>query len=148
MRTYLVGLEYIESRSIPEPNTGCWLWLGEVTRDGYGKMVRVCTKEVFAHRYSLISAVGPIGELYALHTCDVRSCVNPEHLYAGTQADNIRDMMQRNRFYTPPINTKRVEAIFEARNKGESYSSIGERLGVSRQRIHQIDVAMIRTHKS
>lgn len=77
--------------------SGCWLWTGWKNPDGYGK-VRFQGRRLFAHRFSYerVNGLVPHG-LVVRHTCDQRSCVNPDHLVVGTQADNIRDMVSRGR---------------------------------------------------
>lgn len=81
----------------PEPNSGCWLWLGFLNEDGYG-YIRHHAKQMGAHRYSYMRFNGPIPEgMYVCHTCDVPSCVNPDHLFLGTQTDNMRDMERKGR---------------------------------------------------
>lgn len=85
-----------EDKFIPEPNTGCWLWLGHIKWDGYGQ-VRYNGKQTRAHIASYEMHNGPLNGLYVLHKCDQRSCVNPEHLFLGTQQDNMNDMVKKNR---------------------------------------------------
>lgn len=93
--------ERIEKLSIPEPNSGCWLWLGQVSSLGYGHiMLSPSRRKTKAHRASWEAFRGPIGELQVLHTCDVRCCVNPEHLWLGTRSDNMRDMYAKGRHRT------------------------------------------------
>lgn len=92
-------LERFESKYIPEPNSGCWLWLGSKTLTGYGYF-RVGNKMKRAHRVSFELFKGNIpGNLYVLHACDNPSCVNPNHLSLGTQKDNMRDMIGKGRLY-------------------------------------------------
>lgn len=76
---------------------GCWLWTGATDLRGYGRF-RGVGKSCLAHRFSYELHYGPIavGAL-VLHHCDTPSCVRPDHLYAGTQADNVRDMWGRGR---------------------------------------------------
>lgn len=75
--------------SIPEPNTGCWLWLGVLSEDGYPKMV-VKGRRVFAHRVAYSEMVGAIPDGMQLdHLCRTRCCVNPDHLEPVTQQENI-----------------------------------------------------------
>jgi hypothetical protein len=83
-----------EQRYIPEPNSGCWLWIGTISHHGYGVM-RFDNKLNRAHRLSWIIANGEIlpTELIC-HKCNVKLCVNPNHLYAGTAKDNYRDMIK------------------------------------------------------
>jgi hypothetical protein len=83
--------------SIPEPNSGCWLWLGALFNDGYGAMTAngKCRR---AHRISYQEFVGPIPDgLHLLHSCDVPTCINPDHLRPGTPKDNKGDQISRNR---------------------------------------------------
>lgn len=76
---------------------GCWLWMGNRTIHGYGK-IKAEGKNKSAHRVSYEVFKGPINDgLWVLHKCDVRACVNPDHLYLGTHADNTADMVKRNR---------------------------------------------------
>lgn len=75
----------------------CWLWLGKLKPDGYAEMV-VSGKNIPAHRLSYQLHVGPIPPgLLVCHTCDIRHCVKPDHLWTGTQADNIRDCVAKGR---------------------------------------------------
>lgn len=76
--------------AIPEPNTGCWLWLGHLNKDGYGRGSHKGAKWL-AHRFSYETAVGPIGDgLEIDHLCRVRCCVNPDHLEPVTPIENTR----------------------------------------------------------
>lgn len=89
--------DYILERSIPEPTTGCWLLSASVDRDGYG-IASLRQIERKAHRLSYAAFVAPIPEtLHALHRCDTPPCVNPDHLFLGTNADNVRDMHAKGR---------------------------------------------------
>lgn len=82
----------------PEPNTGCWLWSGQVTK-GYGRIyIDRTSRSIGAHRFSYILANGQVPPgLSVLHKCDVPLCVNPDHLYAGTVIDNAQDKVVRGR---------------------------------------------------
>lgn len=85
--------ERIERHSIPEPNSGCWLWQGNTTKKGYGRL-----GGGQAHRMSWTAFRGTIPEgMCVLHRCDNRACVNPDHLWLGTQIDNINDCVNKGR---------------------------------------------------
>jgi hypothetical protein len=95
--------DIFEEKYTPEPNTGCWLWHGRTDKkDGYGVMTIRNGKEVKvrrAHRLAWERAFGEIPEgMSVLHKCDTPPCVNPEHLFLGTQLDNMRDRKAKGRF--------------------------------------------------
>ena len=74
------------SRVIPEPNSGCWLWLGSYTSNGYGRCE--IDGHYLAHRYAL-SALHPIPPTLTVdHRCNTTCCVNPAHLQIVTSAAN------------------------------------------------------------
>lgn len=75
----------------------CWLWTSTVTSNGYG---RICFngRKWPAHRLIYTLANGPIPDgLYVCHSCDVPLCCNPAHLWLGTIADNVHDMLKKGR---------------------------------------------------
>jgi len=76
---------------------GCWIWKGSSFLNGYGQFY--CDKKnKKAHRIAWEIVNGPIPEgMLICHKCDVRSCVNPAHLYVGTQKENIKDCIERRR---------------------------------------------------
>lgn len=83
---------------MPEPNTGCWIWTASSNSKGYGRIGIGTSTSRMAHRVSYLLFKGeiPIG-LLVCHSCDVPSCVNPDHLFLGTNKDNMNDMVKRNR---------------------------------------------------
>jgi hypothetical protein len=84
----------------PEPNTGCWIWGGSINGYGYGRIYGKHEPIKLAHRISYTIFNGPINDLSVLHKCDVRCCVNPDHLFLGTQRDNVHDMISKGRKVT------------------------------------------------
>jgi hypothetical protein len=115
----------------------CWYWVGFRNHLGYGVLGRHR-----AHRASWRLHIGPIpAGLMVLHSCDVRCCVNPEHLFLGTQTDNMRDMVAKGRHRTGDVSgernpqskltaeqVRRMKAI--RAEGGLSYKKIGALFGV------------------
>lgn len=86
---------------------GCWFWTGTVDKDGYGVLggaINLVPWRDKAHRKSYEHHVGPIPTgAHVLHKCDTPACINPEHLYLGTPADNGRDKALRGRARNVPM---------------------------------------------
>lgn len=84
----------------PEPNSGCWLWLGTVTNGGYGIMrINGATRPATHISLQLNGTPRPHSEAFACHKCDNPSCVNPKHLFWGTQNDNMADQRGKGRHW-------------------------------------------------
>lgn len=93
--------EKIDIRSRDE----CWPWLGSKNQDGYGKIaIGRGSGNGYAHRIAYEAFTGTeLGELRGLHSCDNPSCCNPNHIFAGSQADNVADMKAKGREKKRPL---------------------------------------------
>jgi hypothetical protein len=95
--------ENFEKRVAMDPNSGCWLWTGTKGTNGYGvgynvRQGRKDGERTTAHRMSYIIYNGNIPSgMMVCHRCDTPICVNPEHLFLGTAADNTRDKIAKGR---------------------------------------------------
>lgn len=107
----------------------CWLWIAGGHKFGYGEF-RDNGKLIRAHRFSYELHNGAIpANKSILHHCDNPRCVNPDHLYAGTQAENTRDMIVRDR--AGVLSFSDVADIRMRLAKKESCASIGRAYGVT-----------------
>lgn len=85
-------------KSFKKHKYGCWLWIGSIDKDGYGRLNISHEKTIGAHRFSyeLFWRKIPMGYMVC-HSCDVPGCVNPLHLWLGTALDNNRDAIKKGR---------------------------------------------------
>ena len=142
-------LTYFEARSIPEPNSGCWLWEGAVSAFGYG-WVRYAGRAHHAHRAVWMCIHGDIPRsVLVCHLCDNRLCVNPDHLYAGTHRQNMDDAVRRHRMSRAPtawgekhpnakLTDDEVATIRCRLAAGEMQKTIAEEFGVSQSHISDL----------
>jgi hypothetical protein len=93
---------HIDARTDPyfwdrvEKTEGCWIWTG--ARYGEYGRIRIDYRPVLAHRYVYESFIGPIDPGKGVfHHCDTPLCVRPDHLFSGTQSDNVADMIAKGR---------------------------------------------------
>lgn len=94
-------LDRFFSRIIPEPNSGCWLYDGNWNNKGYGQL-KDHGECVRTHRLSYELYKGPIPDgMHVCHTCDVPCCCNPDHLFLGSNKDNIHDSIKKGRHVVP-----------------------------------------------
>jgi hypothetical protein len=98
---------------IPEPNSGCFLWTGYYCKDGYGRIY-----DRRAHRLAYKVFVGEIPRgMCICHKCDVPCCVNPDHLFIGTNSDNSADMSKKGRHGNTKLTAKQVSEIRSLKGK-------------------------------
>jgi hypothetical protein len=133
----------------PEPNGGCWLWIGAAKWSGTNNSHLRGTfsldgKIHKAHRAAWIIFCGPITDgLHVCHRCDVPLCVNPEHLFLGTHAENIQDAGRKGRMtrargeahHNARLTASIVRAIRQADG---GLDDLAAQFGVDRTTIHRI----------
>lgn len=103
MSTKIVDLKsYIEQRVIRVPIAGCWIWICGTRNTGYPSLNVIDIPERTGHRFSWVVHNGPIPKgLHVLHKCDNRLCMNPHHLFLGTNTENSLDCQLKGRQFIP-----------------------------------------------
>jgi hypothetical protein len=147
--------ERFEARYIPEPNSGCWLWTGDVEGGGYGQFMLRKIKtggkwrklRVKAHRLSWELHRGEIpADTEVCHTCDMPPCVNPDHLFLGTHQENMQDRNDKGRLAEgerSPFAKITAADVEEIRVAKGTLAAIGERYGISFQTVWEIRKRLI-----
>ena len=96
-------IEKLKLKSTLDTSSGCIEWNGYRNPKGYGQ-IGIGGKVMLVHRVAYEIAYGiDLGELCCLHSCDNPSCINSEHLFAGTVLDNNLDMLMKGRQVLPPV---------------------------------------------
>jgi hypothetical protein len=132
---------YIKDRVAVDEN-GCWIWQRAISPYGYGKF-GIGGKSFAAHRASYEAFVGEVGGRHVCHSCDVRACCNPSHLFLGTNEDNRRDSVSKRRHARGESHGMRKlseKQVSEIRNLVGSMTgrAIAAKFGISPQQVTKI----------
>ncbi len=136
-------IEAFDARYVKH-DSGCWAWTGKRTVDGYGLMsLGKRGRSATAHRFSWEHHRGPIPDgMCVLHHCDNPPCVNPEHLFIGTRADNVDDMWSKGRGTRQPAQAKisddDVVALLAELDAGASGVATARKYGISQSYVSMI----------
>lgn len=137
-------------KASPEPMSGCWLWTGAPVdrKSEYGRFAFAGTQER-AHRVSWFMHHGPIPSgLHVLHRCDNPACVNPDHLFLGTNEDNVADRVAKGRsgwqarkgeaHPMRKLTEQQVRSIRRRCARGERGSDLAREYGLNRATVSEI----------
>lgn len=140
--------------TMPNMDTPCWEWTAHRKPNGYGG-IRINGKALYAHRVSALWA-GIISDMTdgdcVLHECDNPACVNPDHLWRGSQADNMEDMRKKGRAkrgsdqHNSKLTEDDVRCIRNLLLAGASRTSIAKQFGVARRTIADINLGKTWSH--
>lgn len=134
------NIKLFMDRVYPEPNTSCWLYLGSYSKEGYGRL----TAEYFngfrsTHRFSYFIHKGEFDrDMCVLHKCDNPSCVNPDHLFLGTNNENMADMVRKGRAargtrnIKAKLNESQVLEIRKQHQQGVSRKELSLKFGIGK----------------
>lgn len=126
---------------VPVTESGCWIWTGATSHSGHGQFYWK-GKLSRSHRVSWEIRFGAIpGDASVLHKCDVPCCVNPEHLFLGSQADNMRDMREKGRSCAGEVNSHSKltkEDVIHIRESAFGGAQMAATFGVSHSTICDI----------
>lgn len=131
----------ILASSAYEPG-GCWIWQKSRMWNGYGRYAIGGGKDTGAHRASYKAFIGDIpAGLDVCHKCDVRACVNPDHLFPGTRSENILDAFRKGRMSpnkangsahsSAKLHERDIPVILARRRAGDTKAAIARDYGVT-----------------
>ena len=127
---------FYKNTIIPENTDDCWIWKCNKT-SRYG-VIKVDSKPKLVHRFSYEYFNGPIpNEMYICHHCDTTKCVNPKHLFLGTQADNIKDCHSKRR-NQKKLNDEQVIYIIKLIKQNKNNIEIAKEFNVTKTTIKAI----------
>lgn len=122
------------------PLTKCWEWTGCTTNGGYGH-IKFCGKLILTHRLSWLITNGDIPvNINVCHSCDNPKCCNPEHLFLGSQHDNVMDCSSKGRMRdcsgeaNPNVKLS-DDQVAQIRNSDKSNVELAKELGVHRSHV-------------
>lgn len=127
----------------------CWLWTAGKTTAGYGTFCVKHGHSLYAHRLSSVIHDGPLPRnIYVLHRCDNPACVRPEHLFRGTQKDNMQDCVEKGRLNPGYVAGERngmsvltndqVRELRRAYAAGKGCSALAKETGINRSTIKNV----------
>ena len=136
--------ERIEAKVLRIPEAGCWVWMGSSQVRGYGEIISNNRKHL-AHRASYEAFVGKIPKgMYVCHACDNVACVNPNHLFLGTQKQNLQDMASKGRSTwgeknpMAKLTEEQVKEIKQGFATGKTDTELAKQFNISRSTIYGI----------
>ena len=154
-RTTTPVVDRVLEKIVRIPFSGCWVFMGATNDFGYGIVGtggRGAPNDR-AHRITYRHFCGEIPNgMFVCHRCDVPSCCNPDHLFLGTNQDNVRDMISKGRNSPPPRNPHVVGSVHpgskltedqvvhirEAYSKGVKQKDLAQQYGVAHQTISKV----------
>jgi len=139
-----IDVECFSERVNTTSPADCWEWVASCDKDGYGVCYMKGVRRK-AHRVAYALAYGKTpAHLYVLHTCDNPSCCNPEHLWLGTNRQNIDDMVSKGRSLrgarnpNAKLTESQVRNVVKLREKGCSVVVIGRKLNIGHRTVSNI----------
>lgn len=130
--------------------SGCWVWTGARTKNGYGTFALTRGHSTTAHRASYETFIGPaLKGLDVCHKCDKPYCVNPEHLFLGTRSENMRDCVAKGRnknikrrqgaeLHHATLTDEQARSIYIRARAGESGAALGREFKVHKNTVYSV----------
>lgn len=136
----------IDARTMPEPNSGCHLWMGTLAAGtGYGILTVMSSERgknttIGVHRFVMQRKIGRrlARTEYVCHRCDNPACLNPDHLFVGTPTDNSRDCARKGRASGSKLTIEQVRALRSERQSGVSAKALAERYQLSESQVYRL----------